>query len=460
MMRSTRPIGAIRPLPRRLMLRGLFGGTAVAIGLPPLEAMLDGNGTAFAGGAPLPKFFGLFFWGNGVKLDRWVPQAAGTGQAWSLSPALAPLAQVKSHLSVVTGTNLPPNNGHLPGTAYTLTGQPFVKIGTRDSGENIGDVAGPSIDQIVAKALGRGDPLQSLEVGICPRVQDQAGPLGQYLSHAGRGNPNPPFYDPARVFAKLFQGASPAGAGDPRAALAPSVLDVVREDLAALKVRVGAADKRRLDQHLEGIFAIEQRLKTLPASPTSGCQPPPTPATIGDAGSDEGKLIRVNRLMTDLVAKALVCQRTRVFSILFSTLQDRTRYLWLKAPAPSHGMTHNEGGGQPIVHQSTVWVMTRFAELLARLRDEPLGAGSVLDRCCILATSDVAEGLTHSCKNHPVLIAGRAGGALRGDTHYRSTTGETSLKAHLTALRAMGLAADGFGTGAARATETIRALET
>ena len=44
-------------LGRRRMLRGLFGGAAVAVGLPPLEAMLNGNGDAYAGGAALPKRF-------------------------------------------------------------------------------------------------------------------------------------------------------------------------------------------------------------------------------------------------------------------------------------------------------------------------------------------------------------------------------------------------------------------
>ena len=39
-------------LSRRHMLRGMMGGTAVAVGLPMLEAMLNSNGTALAGGEP------------------------------------------------------------------------------------------------------------------------------------------------------------------------------------------------------------------------------------------------------------------------------------------------------------------------------------------------------------------------------------------------------------------------
>ena len=36
--------------------------------------MLNGNGNALAAaGAPLPKRFGEFFWGNGVVVSNWYP---------------------------------------------------------------------------------------------------------------------------------------------------------------------------------------------------------------------------------------------------------------------------------------------------------------------------------------------------------------------------------------------------
>jgi hypothetical protein len=57
-------------LSRRHVLRGLIGGAAVVIALPPLDAMLDDHGLAYAGGDPIPRRFGLWFFGNGVKPDR------------------------------------------------------------------------------------------------------------------------------------------------------------------------------------------------------------------------------------------------------------------------------------------------------------------------------------------------------------------------------------------------------
>ena len=99
-------------LNRRTVLRGMLGGAAIAVALPPLEAMFDVNGTAYAGGETIPKRFGVFFWGNGVKKDRWNP--SGTGADYPLSPALEPLAAVKEYVSVVSGMDIKTGNerGH------------------------------------------------------------------------------------------------------------------------------------------------------------------------------------------------------------------------------------------------------------------------------------------------------------------------------------------------------------
>ena len=66
-------------LSRRTLLRGATAGVGAAVGLPILEAMLNGNGDALAAGAPLPKRFGEFFWGNGVVIKSWYPAATGAG---------------------------------------------------------------------------------------------------------------------------------------------------------------------------------------------------------------------------------------------------------------------------------------------------------------------------------------------------------------------------------------------
>src|SRR5439155_20080347 len=71
-------------LDRRRMLQGMVAGVPIAIALPRLDAMLDGNGLAYAGGRPLPRRFGVWAFANGVHLDRWVPKKTGRGNEWEL----------------------------------------------------------------------------------------------------------------------------------------------------------------------------------------------------------------------------------------------------------------------------------------------------------------------------------------------------------------------------------------
>src|SRR5688500_13254509 len=55
---------------RRTVLRGMLGGTALALPIPVLDSMLNTHGTAFADGTALPKFFMKYFWGNGYSMDN------------------------------------------------------------------------------------------------------------------------------------------------------------------------------------------------------------------------------------------------------------------------------------------------------------------------------------------------------------------------------------------------------
>jgi hypothetical protein len=113
-----------RSLGRRNFLRGVAFGTPIAVGLPIFDYLLNDNGDAFAQGQPLPRRFGVFFWGNGrgVEAARWNPAQIGT--TWELSPQLAPLAAYKPYLNVVSGMRVRLSEspqGHHKGTVGIMT---------------------------------------------------------------------------------------------------------------------------------------------------------------------------------------------------------------------------------------------------------------------------------------------------------------------------------------------------
>ena len=118
--------------------------------------MLDGNGDALAAGTPLPKRFGEFYWGNGVNIKSWYPSATGAG--WQLTPLLMPLANVKSYVSVVSGTvvYIPYTvSGHM-GSLQSITSG---VLGTPQGGLN-NAFAGPTMDVAIADADRHDHPLQ------------------------------------------------------------------------------------------------------------------------------------------------------------------------------------------------------------------------------------------------------------------------------------------------------------
>src|SRR5690349_18792810 len=108
-----------RSISRRLVLKGLsfVSGAPVAIGLPPLLAMFNGAGTAYAGEpgrvtkTEIPTRFVLWFNGNGITERYWIPLE--TGSDFTLTPCLAPLAPFRKDIHVVTGLDNPA--ARLPG---------------------------------------------------------------------------------------------------------------------------------------------------------------------------------------------------------------------------------------------------------------------------------------------------------------------------------------------------------
>ena len=445
-------------LTRRSMLRGMLAGAAVSIVLPPLEAMFNANGTAHADGSPLPKRLGIFFWGNGVKRDRFIPTQEGTG--FTLPDALAPLAPVKDYVSVVSGMSIMTGNplGHHAGCVGILSGAPLVPVPHPM-------YSAPTIDQLVASAVGFETRFPSIEIGISRRVGVGEGTTLTYLSHSGPDQPNPPEYDPQKLFARLFGGdfvapnpdAPPVV--DPTRALRRSVLDVVSSDLRRLQDRVGTADRKRLEQHFDHVRSIESRLQGL-ASPSlaaackkPGMPPPPVEPKNGEALEER------TRAMSDLLAMALACDQARAFSVLFTGGVGYAVFWEVGAKVSQHQLTHEEPGPQPLVHAAVVFTMQQLAYLLSALAAVPEGPGNVLDHCAILGTTDVAEGRDHSIDNYPILVLGGGSGFLKHPgVHYKSP-GENTSTVLLSLLRAAGLDLAEFGQGGGHVTSSCSAIE-
>jgi len=101
--------------------------------------------------------------------------------------------------------------------------------------------------------------------------------------------------------------------------------------------------------------------------------------------------------------------------------------------------------------------MSNFADLLSRMKNTADGPGNLLDNSCIYATSCTSESQTHSNLDYPLLVAGKAGGKIKGNQHLRFP-GENASKVPYTLLKAMGSTANTFGMNEGQVTSTIPGL--
>lgn len=437
----------MRTLDRRTLLRGSLGGAAVAIGLPWLEIFTRTQSRAHAAGT-LPRRFGVFFWGNGNIPGRWTPEGQGT--EWTLSEQLEPLAPVKSEITVVSGMNVLTGNAipHGSGPAGILSGAPLIVRGEDHS------FSVPSIDQVVAAELGGETRFRSLELGARP---------GPGLSYNGPESRNPPEASPRRLFDRVFGGGFQAPGEepriDPKLRLRRSVLDVVAADARRLSQRLGASDRQRVEQHLDGIRELERRIARLEENPPrlASCAVPEQPAEDYPDLDGRPQLGAISRALADTLAMALACDQTRVFTNFFS--YPVNNLLFPSVRAGHHQLTHDEPGDQPQVNEIVKTIMGELAYFLGALRAVPEGDGTLLDNCAVLCTTDVSFGRTHSLEDYPIILAGTAGGALRKGIHYRSPSGENASKVLLSLLRAMGLRRSEYGVEGGRVDQGLGAIE-
>jgi hypothetical protein len=444
-------------LSRRAVLRGATAAGLVTLPLPRLGAMLDGNGTAYASGAPIRRTFGTWFFGNGVIPDRWIPKAPGSD--FPLSDELQPFAKVKAKFSVVSGMQLKTGrqSAHSYGTTGALTG---AKEGKDSSGHNTGTVQLPTIDQVVADLIAKDAPRRSFELGVTQATPRTHGDMYFCSSFTSPTQANFPEFNPAAAFKALF-GAGLGGASgmpdDRMDRVRRSMLDLVQRDAARLQPRLGAADRARLDAHLDGVRELEKRLFPPAVGATCASKTATAPTVAADTKAEAPP--DVNRAMADLLVLALSCDITRVFAFMFSYPAAHVHFRHLGAGAIGDDF-HNtlcHGGDDADVHRGVVYEMQCLAYLLEQMDKVVEGDRTLLDNSCVLTSTCVAYGKTHQREEWPIMIAGRAGGALKGNVHVRAPL-DNPTKVLLTLANAYGANLKQLGKEELTATSEVAEL--
>lgn len=438
---------------KRNLLKGMFGGTAVTVGLPLLDYFLDGNGQALASGAPIPTRFGTWFWGCGVNAARWTPDRVG--RDYDFKAELRPLQPHKDKLTVLSGFNCilsgQPNLPHWTGIMATLTGAAPTR-----GGMGSGTTDHPTLDTLVSGAIGQRSRFRSLEIAC-------TGQPGVSYSMPAGSTVNPSEVDPVALYQRIFgpEFSDPNSATftpDPAIMARQSVLSSVRSEREALMRVVGAADRERVDQYFTSLRQVEQQLahQLERPAPAVACRVPQAPAAI-ELGPTWESAVRAHDVLTDLLVMALACNQTRVFNLALSTAASNLRRS--DEPISFHELTHEEPVDQALGYQpkSTFFMeksMETFASMLSKMDAVREGDGTLLDHSLVLGTSESNYAKLHSIDSLPVMVAGSAGGKWRSGQHVIGR-GDPVTRVGLTIQQTLGMTVDTWGVAAMQTSNPI-----
>ena len=244
--------------PLRLSRRACLRGLGVSLALPGLEAMLPRVARAQAA-APL-RFLCVFS-PNGYLMNKWTPTSTGTG--WATPPLMTALEPFREDFSILSGLgNYTASIASRFGGSHTrATGSLLTQCPIAFSAGN-GVRNGISVDQVIAKQIGKETRFPSLQVGA--RAGSTTGDCEDSYSlrvpeqHLLGGADHAPAQagQPARRLQPAVRRRRP---GRPMPAPAErqgsfygsSILDVVNTRADALRQRLGKTDKHQARRVLQ-----------------------------------------------------------------------------------------------------------------------------------------------------------------------------------------------------------------
>jgi hypothetical protein len=434
----------------RLSRRTVLKGLGVSVGLPFLEAMRPGPLLA----APrdqksTPLRMAFAYVPNGVYMPDWTPRSLGA--SFELPAILAPLEPVKNDILVVSGLTLNParalgdgGGDHARAMASFLTGRHPRKTDGADL------QAGVSVDQAAALSVGHKTRFPSLELGCEPGKS--AGECDHGYSCAYQSNlswrsettPVAKQVNPRLVFDRLFGGPpatdrkSDPAQGDRHT---KSILDFVGEDARQLKDRLGAADRRKLDEYLTGVRELERRIGRARPAVDLGVAKYPRP--LGIPADIEEHL----RLMADLLVLAFQCDLSRIATFVFANDGSNRSYRAIGVSDGHHDISHH--GGDHAKHEKIQKInhfhVAQLAYLLAKLKSVSEGEGTLLDHCMIVYGSGISDGNSHSHDDLPILMAGKANGTIKTGRHIRFPNETPLTNLYVSMLNRMEVPTTRFG---------------
>jgi hypothetical protein len=303
--------------------------------------------------------------------------------------------------------------------------------------------AAVSVDQLVARELGKQTQLGSLELAL-----DQSDVFGscdigfscQYTSTIAwrdAHTPLPMETNPRVVFERLF---GDTGTTDPAVRLKrirkdQSLLDSVSDRVSELNRKVDVSDRAKLDQYLDAVRDVERRIQLAEAQSDRELPLLEQPAGVPQTYEEHAKL------MFDMQVLAYQTDLTRVVTFMMGRELSGRTYAEIGVPDSHHPTSHHRD--DPTLYEKVTKInefhTSLFAYYLDKLDSTPDGNGSLLDNLLMLYGAGMSDSNRHDNTGLPLVLLGGGSGSVKGGRHLRYREGTPISNLHLTMLDKMGL---------------------
>ncbi len=431
--------------------RNFLRGAGVTLTLPWLESLpLLAADESKPSNKP-PVRFGCIYFSNGVEPAHW--WAKGSGASMEFGPGAQPLSTHGQDLVFIRGlyhqSAFVSTSPHL-GRMNLLSGAP-VSLDPNDIR------VGTSMDQVLSRQIGGQTTVPSLVMGIEPnelRLEDGLSMIyGSAVSWATPTKPATKEIYPSRTFDQLV------GDGSGRK-LDRSILDAVLAETHNLQPKISRGDKVKLDEYLESVRDIEKRIdRAAKEERLEGWRPTLAKPNMPRPADQLPQDVPVHmKLMLDLTVLAFQMDKTRIATLMLNNDLSQMNFKFLEGVrgALHLDLTHN--GRAPALEamylKTNQYHVQQFAYLMDRMKAIDEGGSSLLDNSLLMLTSSLFDGDTHGADQLPIVLAGKAGGALKTgrilDYLEKGNENRRACSLYLSLMDRMGVKLDRFGDATTR----------
>src|SRR6266404_2594342 len=365
---------------RRTFLRGV----GVTMALPWMESLTvwgDSPPTGLKPASEAPVRLAVLFAGNGFHSKEW--WARGEGKEMELGKVLAPLSDFREKMLFFRGLfneEALKGNIHSSQTGNLLSGAPLASGGEIRSGT--------SIDQLLAQRCGTSTKVPSLVLGCeksNPSVHKNYSMLySSHISWSSPTTPTPLEVYPALAFDRLFK--TEVHRGD------KSVLDAVLSDAQDFRRHICATDQQKLDEYLESVRDVEQRIAQAgKKGELQGWRPtlakPNIPRPPDGIPQDIAEHMR---LMSDILVLGFQTDTTRICSLKLNNDHSSLRFPNLGVDYMIHHLlSHSDSADWLKVNKFFLEQVAYIARKMDAIQE---GSRTLLDNTMLLLCSSMMTG--------------------------------------------------------------------